>query len=287
MSGQPLIVNAALTGMVPTKELNPATPVTPEEIAADSARVCAAGASILHLHARDEEGRPTYRRDVYAKIVSKVREHCPDAIVCVSTSGRVFKTFEERSEVLDLDGDLKPDMASLTLGSLNFPTQASINDAEMIGRLAQRMKERGITPELEIFDLGMVDYLKYLIGRGVLEPPFYANVLLGSLGTLSATPLHLATVVNELPPGTTWAATGIGRFQFPIHALAVAMGGNVRVGLEDNLWLDDEKMRPASNLVLVERVTAVAAAVEREIASPAEARALIGLPAPVAGAAIS
>jgi 3-keto-5-aminohexanoate cleavage enzyme len=276
---QPLIVNAALTGMVPTKEMNPAAPVTPDEIAADAARVCELGASILHLHARDEDGRPTYRRDVYAEVVSRVRERCPDAIVCVSTSGRTFKTFEERSEVLDLDGDVKPEMASLTLGSLNFPTQASVNDPEMIRRLAEKMKERGIVPELEIFDLGMADYAKFLVDRGVLEPPLYANVLLGSLGTLSATPFHLATMVQELPAGTTWAAAGIGRFQLLMNSVAVAMGGNVRVGLEDNLWMDAEKTRPATNPDLVERVVGVARAVEREIAGPAVARELIGLPA--------
>ena len=276
---QPLIVSAALTGMVPTKELNPNTPVTPDEIAADAERVCELGASILHLHARDADGRPTYRSDVYAEVVSRVRERCPEAIVCVSTSGRTFKTFEERSQVLELDGDVKPEMASLTLGSLNFPTQASVNDPEMIRRLAEKMKERGITPELEIFDLGMVDYARFLIDRGVLEPPLYANVLLGSLGTLAATPLHLATVVQELPAGTTWAAAGIGGFQLLVNSIAVAMGGNVRVGLEDNLWMDAAKTRFASNADLVERVVGIARAVEREVATPAQARELIGLPA--------
>jgi 3-keto-5-aminohexanoate cleavage enzyme len=158
--------------MVPTKADNPSLPVTPEEIAEDARRCYELGASILHLHARDGEGRPTYRKEAYAQIVAKVRERCPQAIVCVSTSGRVFKTFEERSQVLDLDGDLKPEMASLTLGSLNFPRQASVNEPEMIRRLAERMKERGIVPELEVFDWGMVDYARYLIERGLLEPPF-------------------------------------------------------------------------------------------------------------------
>ena len=150
----PLIVNVALTGMVPSKEDNPGVPVTPDEIAEDAAVCAEAGATIVHLHARDAEGRPTYRAEVYAEIVAKVRERCPEVIVCVSTSGRVFKTLEERAEVLDLDDDVKPDLASLTLGSLNFPTQASVNEPEMIRALAERMAERGIVPELEVFDLG-------------------------------------------------------------------------------------------------------------------------------------
>jgi 3-keto-5-aminohexanoate cleavage enzyme len=264
--------------MVPTKADNPSLPVTPEEIAEDARRCYELGASILHLHARDGEGRPTYRKEAYAQIVAKVRERCPQAIVCVSTSGRVFKTFEERSQVLDLDGDLKPEMASLTLGSLNFPRQASVNEPEMIRRLAERMKERGTVPELEVFDWGMVDYARYLIERGLLEPPFYFNILLGSLGTLSATPLRLATLVESLPAASTWAAAGIGRFQLFVNGLAIAMGGHVRVGLEDNLWMDAGKTRPATNPALVERLARIANAHERRVATAEEARALIGLP---------
>jgi len=275
----PLIINAALTGMVPTKADNPALPVTPEEIAEDAARCVHAGASILHLHARDEKGRPTYRAEVYAKIIAAIREHSPDAMVCVSTSGRTFKSFEERSQVLWLEGDLKPELASLTLGSLNFPKQASINEPEMIHSLAACMTERGIVPELEVFDFGMVDYAKTLLDRGVLRTPLYFNLLLGSLGTLSATPVHLAALAAALPDGSTWSGAGIGRFQFFVNSMAITMGGNVRVGLEDNLWLDTQKQRLATNAELVERLAQLARAAGREIATPDEARALIGLPA--------
>src|SRR5262249_22771134 len=147
-------------------------------------------------------------------------------------------------------------------------------------RLAERMAERDIVPELEVFDLGMVDYAHFLLDRGILRPPLYFNVLLGSLGTLSATPAHLATAVDALPPGATWAGAGIGRFQFLDNSLAIAMGGHARVGLEDNLWLDREKTRPATNLALVERLVRIAEAVERPIATPAEARRAIGLAEP-------
>jgi 3-oxoadipate:acetyl-CoA acetyltransferase len=274
-----LIINAALTGMVPTKADNSAVPVTPAEIAADAYECVEAGASIVHLHARADDGRPTYRKEAYAEIISAVRERCPEVIVCASTSGRTFKTFQERSEVLELDDDVRPELASLTLGSLNFPKQASVNDPEMIRALAERMQERGIIPELEIFDFGMVDYAKYLLEREILQPPLYFNLILGSLGTLSATPFNLAAVVASLPSDSTWAGGGIGRFQFVVNSMAIAMGGHVRVGLEDNLWLDTRKELPATNPELVGRLARVAVAVERRIAKPDDARRMIGLPA--------
>jgi 3-oxoadipate:acetyl-CoA acetyltransferase len=272
-----LIINVALTGMIPTKAENPNLPVSPQEIVEDARRCRDAGASMVHVHARDEGGRPTHRADVYREIVTGVREACPDLIVVVSTSGRVEPDFEPRSEVLALEGAAKPDMASLTLGSLNFPRQASISEPETIRRLAEAMRERGIVPELEVFDFGMVDYAKYLIERGTLEEPFYFNLILGSLGTLRATPLHLAALAEALPGGSIWAGAGIGRFQLEVNSMAIAMGGHVRVGLEDNLFFDSEKTRPASNESLVRRLVEIAGACEREIASPQEAREQIGL----------
>jgi 3-keto-5-aminohexanoate cleavage enzyme len=273
-----LIVNLACTGMVPTREDSPHVPLTPAEIAEDCGRCYDAGASILHVHARDPEGRATWRPEVYREVILRVRRRCPGVIVCASTSGRVYNRFEERSAVLDLEGDARPDMASLTLGSLNFPKQASVNEPAVICALAEKMQARGIVPELEVFDLGMIDFAGYLIRKGILRPPFYFNLLLGSLGTLAATPFRLATLAGSLPPETTWSGGGIGRYQFPMNAMAVAMGGHVRVGLEDCLFMDAQKRRPATNLELVARVTRVAASVERQVASPAEARQIIGLP---------
>jgi len=268
--------------MVPTKHDNPAVPTTPDEIADDAERCVRAGASIVHLHARDEAGHPTWRAEVYSEIVRAVREQCPDVIVCVSTSGRLWSELEKRAEVLALEGLAKPELASLTLGSLNFPKQASVNEPATIVALAERMAERGIVPELEVFDLGMVEYAAYLLERDVLRPPLYFNVLLGSLGTLGATPHNLALMTQALPKGSTWAGAGIGRFQFAVNALSIASGGHVRVGLEDNLWLDTAKQRPATNLALVERLVLLGQACEREIATPARARELIGLPPRVA-----
>jgi 3-keto-5-aminohexanoate cleavage enzyme len=277
MASGKLIINAALTGMVPMKADNASVPVTPAEIAKDAEACHAAGASIIHLHARDKDGQPSYRADIYREIVVAVRAACPDVVICVSTSGRTFKTFEQRSEVLSLDGDAKPEMASLTLGSLNFPKQASVTDPAMIRMLADAMKERGIVPELEIFELGMLDYAKHLIERKVLREPFYFNFLLGNLGTLSATPFHLAALAMSLPAGSTWAGAGIGRFQLFVNSMAITMGGHAPVGLEDKLYLDDNKQQPATNVALVERLAALGRAAGREPATPVEARQIIGL----------
>jgi uncharacterized protein (DUF849 family) len=263
--------------MVPRRKDNPHVPITPDEIAADAQRCFHAGARIFHIHARGKDEEPVYHREVFAEIISKIKQNVPGAIICATTSGRLHKSFEERSDVLNLDGKLKPDLASLTLGSLNFPKQAFVNEPDMITKFATRMVERGIVPELEIFDFGMLDYAHYLIGRGILKPPFVFNLLLGSLGTLSATPLNLALMVERLPPGSFWSASGIGRFQFPTNALGVAMGGNVRTGLEDNLYMDNEKQDLASNERLVKRITNYALALERPIATLEQTRRLLGL----------
>ena len=160
---------------------------------------------------------------------------------------------------------------------MNFPKQASVNEPEMIRRLASAMQARGIVPELEIFDMGMLDYAHYLIGKGILQPPFTFNLLLGSLGTLAATPLNLALLVERLPAGAFWSAAGIGRFQFEMNALGSVFGGHVRTGLEDNLYLDPLKRELATNELLVQRLARLAEAAGRSLAAPEEARALIGL----------
>lgn len=268
-----LIINAAITGMVPMKKDTPHVPISVDEIIAEAKRCRDAGASILHIHARAADGQPDYRLELYEQIIKGIREACPDVLISGSTSGRLFGEFEKRSEVLRAD----PDFGSLTLGSLNFPNQASVNAPQMIKRLALTMLEQGVVPELEIFDLGMAEYSHYLIRKGILKPPFYANILLGNLGTLSATPFNLTTVVRALPDGTTWSAAGISRFQFPMNALAITMGGHVRVGLEDNIWFDAQRTTLATNVMLIDRVVGIAKAVGRDIASPTEASEMIGM----------
>lgn len=157
-SSQPLVITVAPTGMVPRQRDHISVPEQPDQIAADVRRAVERGATCVHLHARDEDGAPTYRLDTYRQVVAAVREAAPDVVISVSTSGRVHSEFRQRSEVLDLDGAAKPDLGSLTLGSMNFPSQASVNSPDMIRRLADLMRKRGIVPEL--FDFGMVDYAR-------------------------------------------------------------------------------------------------------------------------------
>jgi len=273
----PLVISLALTGMVPRRADSPYVPLTPEEIVADAARGVAAGARVLHVHAREPNEDPSPRAEVFAGIVSRIRQAAPEALVCVTTSGRTHNTFDARSAALSLERDLKPELASLTLGSMNFPKQASVNSPQMIEQLAVAMRERGILPELEVFDMGMLDYAHYLIAKGILRPPFVFNLILGSLGTLAATPLNLALMVERLPANAFWSAAGIGRFQFPMNALGILSGGHARTGLEDNLYMDADKREPATNERLVQRIAGLALAAGRPLASFGEARALMGL----------
>jgi uncharacterized protein (DUF849 family) len=274
---RPVVINVALTGMVPRRRDFPAVPEQPIDIASDARACIAAGASTVHIHARGVDGEPAVDPSIYADIIGRLRAVSSDIVICVSTSGRVHRRFEERGAVLDLPGALRPDMASLTLGSLNFPRQASVNDPEMIRSLAGKMQACGIVPELEVFDAGMLDYAHYLIDRGVLVPPFVFNLLLGSLGTLAATAENLAMLVRRLPPGAHWQVAGIGRAQWPMNALGVTMGGHVRTGLEDNLYMDAARQDPASNARLVARVAALAAALGRPVATVSDARRMLGL----------
>jgi 3-keto-5-aminohexanoate cleavage enzyme len=272
-----LIINAAITGMVPKKEDTPHVPLSVQEIIQDAIACCRAGASMIHVHARDEQGQPTYHKEIFAEIIAGIRKLCPDVIICASTSGRVHNTFEKRSEVLELTGDLKPDFASLTMGSLNFADQASINTPEIIEQLARKMKANGIIPEIEIFDLGMINTVKVFIHKGILTEPFYYNILAGSIFSAPATLLDLAYLVASLPPGGHWGAAGIGRFQLNMNLAAILMGGNVRVGLEDNIYYDAGKEVLATNVMLIERLARLCREIGREIATPMEARKILGI----------
>lgn len=272
-----LIINLAPTGMVPTRIHTPHVPLTPEEVASDVRRCRDAGASIVHVHPRDEFGEPTQTAARAAEFVSAIRSAVPDIVVCLTTSGRRDPELDGRAAVLDLEPSSRPDMASLTLGSLNFPKQASINSPATIQGLATLMRDRGIVPEWEVFDFGMLDYGAYLRERGLLGDPVYVNLLLGSLGTIAATPLNLALMVERLPAGATWAAAGVGRFQRRVTNWAIAMGGHVRIGLEDNIWFDDDRTDLATNPRLVERVVRVARTMGREPASPELVRERLGI----------
>jgi len=271
-----LIINVALTGNFSMKSVNPNVPCSPEEIAQDVCRCFKAGATFFHIHGREEDGKPSCRRELYEEILAKIRKRCPEAMLGVTTSGRVFKTFEERSAVLDIDGELKPDFASLSLGSMNFPTEPSVNSPEMIEKLAQKMSKKSIRPELEVFETGMINHAAYLLRKGVLKAPLYFNLFFGIPGTMPGRMVDVVHQVSSLPQGSIWGASGGGRFQLPINTAAIIMGGHVRVGLEDNLYYDNAKTVLATNEMLVKRVVRLAEELGRPIAGPEEARELLG-----------
>lgn len=268
-----LIINLTPTGMIPTKRMTPHVPITISEIIEDVHQAFELGITMLHLHARDEKtGEPTYRSDVYAKLIQGIRAFAPDLVICVSLSGRTFKTFEERSEALELDGRLKPDMGSLTLSSLNFNQQASLNEPSMIQALAEEMKKRLIKPELEAFDSGMINYSRYLERKGLLSPPYYFNLILGNIACAQADILHAGVMIRDLPENSLWSMGGIGDFQLTMNSVAVAIGGGIRIGLEDNIWYDQKRTRLAKNIDLLKRIHAIAKDNEREIMTPKELR---------------
>lgn len=274
---QPLIINLAPTGMIPTKAQTPYVPISSTEIAEETIACAKLGVSMVHLHARDEHGLPTTDAKLFAEIVSKIRENNSEIIITATTSGRKVTDVEQRASSLYLEHDLRPDMASLTLGSMNFASEASVNSPATIMRLAEIMQNKGIRPELEVFDLGMINFAKILIDKGLIAPPYYFNILLGNPATAQATMLHLATMVNELPHESIWAVAGIGRFQTRANALGVVLGDGVRVGLEDNLWFDQERTKLATNPMLIHRITAQANSIGRPIATALEVRQRLGL----------
>lgn len=275
-----MVINAALTGAVPAKADNVRLPVTPEEIAADAVACAEAGASVVHVHVRDESGAPVHRQDLYERAIGPIRESAPELVVCVTTSSRVDPDPAARMIGLEIDGALRPEMASLTLGSFNFPRTVSANPPATIVALLERMAELGVRPEFEVFELGMVNTLHALAERGLVPDPPVVNILLGSLGSAPAFVGDLARIVERLPPGAEWAAAGVGIFQRPMSIAAAVMDGNVRTGLEDNPGGDGSSRW--GNVEAVQLADEAAALAGRAVASPAEVRARFGLPPAVA-----
>jgi 3-oxoadipate:acetyl-CoA acetyltransferase len=272
------ILNFTSTGMIPTREMCPDVPIQPQEIIDQVVEAAEMGANMVHLHARDPKTeRPTYRKEVYAEIIGGIRRQCKDLVLGVSTSGRDWPEIEKRSEVMDLDGELKPDFASLTLSSLNFNKQASINTPQTIQALAAKMKKLGIRAELEAFDLGMINYAKYLIKKKLLDPPYYFNLILGNIACAQANMMSLGLMVRELPEGSLWSAGAVGNPQLKINVMALLSGGGVRTGLEDNIWFDEDRTRLASNRDIVERVLQVAKTLGLTPYTHTEAREVLGL----------
>jgi uncharacterized protein (DUF849 family) len=272
------IINVAMTGAVSDPRKNPNVPTTENEIVAQAVQCRAEGAAIGHFHVRDENGRPSTDPDRFARIFDRLRSHpvSADMILCATTSGRHGQTMDQRSAVLTLPRDFRPDMASLTLSSLNFANGASINDPAAIRKLCELMLTADIKPELEIFDVGMAEFSHVLVQEGLLRPPLYANILLGNIAGARATPCHLAAILASLPDQTVFCLAGIGRSQLQSNILAVAVANGVRVGLEDNLWLDVHRT-PATNVDLVKRIAEISRLAQRSLATPTLVRKLLKL----------
>jgi len=266
-----LIITVAHTGSVPTKEMNPHLPVTPEEIATDAELCRQAGASIAHVHARDDNGKPTLDDDIFARIYHLISERT-DTIVQISTGGRAGADPAARAASVRR---LQPETASLTTGSVNFPDQVYANSAELVEYLAQTMQETGTKPEMEIFEAGMIDNALQLVEKGLATPPLHFDFVMGIRGGQPATPRMLTFLSEAIPPESTWTVAGISRWQLPMAALAIVMGGHVRVGLEDNIYY--RKGELATNEQLVARIVRIAAEIGREIATPDEARKILSL----------
>ncbi|OOZ36741.1 3-keto-5-aminohexanoate cleavage protein [Solemya elarraichensis gill symbiont] len=279
MNTNPLIVNLAPTGMVACKSENSSLPTSPDEIIKDLLQCAELGISIVHLHARDSNENPSSDPKIYAELIERIRssEHLKNLVVCVSTSGRQTPDVTQRAAVLTLDGNFKPDMASLTLGSLNFIDQASVNSPSSIRYLAEMMLKHDIKPELEIFDSGMINFAKVLIKERLLKPPYYFNLILGNISSAQATLKDLAMLVEALPHDSYWSVGGIGRYQKSMNGIGVGAADGVRVGLEDNLWTDEDRTTIASNYQLLERVHAQAKALGRSVMTPEMLRRNLGL----------
>ena len=275
-----VIVNFTPTGMIPTKKMTPYVPISVNEIIENVHEAVELGITMVHLHARDEKtGKPTYKAEIYRNIIEGIRKYSKELVVGVSLSGRTYKEFKKRADPLQLSGEFKPDMGSLTLSSVNFNRVASENSPDIIKALAKEMRHRGILAELEAFDLGMINYAKYLEKKGLLKPPHYFNLLIGNIACAQPDLLHIGVMIKDLPARSYWSLAGIGNAQHMMNSVAIAFGGGVRVGIEDNIWYDANRVRLASNVDLLRRVRNIVEANERSIMPSSEFRALLELQA--------
>ena len=270
-----LIITAAICGAEVTKEQNPAVPYTVEEIVREAKSAVDAGAAIVHLHVREDDGTPTQSHVRFQECEEAIYKVCPDVILIPSTGGAVGMSPEERLDSTNTTPI--PEMATLDCGTCNFGDDIFDNTMPTMRAFGKRMIEKGIKPEYECFEMGHLDTILTMARKGeVPGAPMQFNFVLGVPGCTPATVGNLSWLVNQIPAGSTWTVTGVGRSAFPMAATAIAMGGNVRVGFEDNIYLS-KGVKAASNGELVAKVVRIAKELGREIATSDEARQILGL----------
>ncbi len=270
----PLIITAAITGAETTRDMNPNLPITPEEQAREAAECVKAGAAVIHLHVRDEKGVATQSLDRFRASIEAIRKACPkETIIQISTGGAVGEPMEKRVAPIVA---LKPEMASLNIASMNFGDDIFLNHPRDVRALAGEMQKLGVVPEVEVYDAGDVEAARRLVKKGLLKKPVHYQFVLGVDGGLSGELKNLSFMTGLVDPDDTWAVAGIGRYETPCAVAAVAYGGHVRVGFEDNVYFHKGELAK-SNAQLVARVARIAGEIGRPVASPAEARRLFGI----------
>jgi uncharacterized protein (DUF849 family) len=265
------VLTAALTGPIATKADNPALPTSPDEIAAHAEGAWKAGASIVHVHLRDQAGRPTADLTIARQVIEAIRERCP-ALVQLSTGVGLDVPFEARERLVDV----RPVMATLNVASMSFGSGQFLNPPDGVRRLAARMRELGVKPEIEIYDSGHLEVALNLLQEGLLTEPLQFSIVLGVRGGMAASPANLVQLAARMPPGAVWQVIGIGRAHVPMSAIGLAMGGNARTGMEDTLLLD-RGVAATDNAQLVSRLATLSRALGRAPASVEEAAQILGL----------
>ncbi|MBH8597861.1 3-keto-5-aminohexanoate cleavage protein [Thermoactinomyces sp. CICC 10523] len=265
-----LMITAALVGAEVTRDDTPYLPITPEEIGQAALEAREAGAAIAHIHVRDENGAPSQSKELYRRAIEEIEKRT-DIIIQVSTGGAVGMTAEERMQPLTL----RPEMATLTTGTVNFGQDVFMNTPEQLLAFAEEFERYGVRAEFEIFDVGMIANAMHLVNKGFFTGHLHFDFVMGVPGAIPATAENLLHLVHQMPEGATWTVAGIGRHQLPMATLGIVLGGHVRVGLEDNIYY--KKGELATNAQLVKRVARIAKELGREIASPDEARQILHL----------
>ncbi len=271
-----LIITAAICGAEVTKEHNPNVPYTVREIGIEAEKAFLAGASVIHLHVREDDGTPTQDLKRFQACVDEIRKRCPDVIILPSTGGAIGMSNEERIQPIYINP--QPEMATLDMGTMNFGggNDIFVNTENTIISFAKEMNSRGIKPELECFDKGMIDMTLRLHKKGYIKEPMHFNFMLGVVGGIAATERDLHYLVYSIPQGSTYCVGAVGKHEFPMVTLSVKLGGHARVGFEDNIYLS-KGVLAKSNSELVEKVVRISKELGREIASPYDARIILGL----------